>query len=91
MSLKASFTAVVLTACLAWAHPGHEKVYQHAPEVRDLGHCDKAFSHPEFVKRTVERHGDELHRLRRAVGLEADQGYVTPRDILKSTRSRREC
>jgi len=75
MTLKASLAALVISASLSWAHPGHEKVYQHAPEVRSLGQCDKAFSHPEFVKRTVEIHGEELARLRRAIGLEDEKRY----------------
>lgn len=75
MTLKTSLVALALTASLGYAHPGHEKVYQHAPEVRSLDHCDKAFSHPEFVKRTVEIHGEELARLRRAIGLEAENRY----------------
>ncbi len=75
MALSTSLTALVLTASLGWAHPGHEKIYQHAPEVRSLDHCDKAFSHPEFVKRTVEIHGEELARLRRAIGLETKTRY----------------
>jgi hypothetical protein len=70
MSLKASIAALALGASMGWAHPGHEKVYQHAPEVRSLDHCSRSFKEPEFIKRTVEIHGEELARLRRAAGLE---------------------
>lgn len=74
MGFQASFKALLLSASLVLAHPGHEKVYQHNArelEARSLDHCDKAFSHPEFVKRTVEIHGEEYGRLRRALGLES--------------------
>lgn len=87
MSLKASIAALVLSASVGWAHPGHEKVYQHAPQVRDLGHCDKAFNHPEFVKRTVEIQGEELARLRRAIGLEpANAPKIHERDYISVSK-----
>ncbi|KAB5581141.1 Intradiol ring-cleavage dioxygenase-like protein [Coniochaeta sp. 2T2.1] len=87
MTLKASLTALVLTTSLGWAHPGHEKIYQHAPEVRSLGHCDKAFSQPEFVKRTVEIHGEELVRLRRAMGLEDEKSpKIHQRDYISVSK-----
>lgn len=89
MTIKGSLTALVLAASVVWAHPGHEKIYQHAPEVRSLDHCDKAFSHPDFVKRTVEIQGEELARLRRAVGLEAENRYeICPllRQLLRQQR-----
>ena len=67
--------SLLVAASLALAHPGHEKVYQHnavEKEARSLDHCSAEFSHPEFVKRTVERHGAEFDRLRRDLGFEAD-------------------
>ncbi|OIW35693.1 aromatic compound dioxygenase [Coniochaeta ligniaria NRRL 30616] len=87
MTIKASLTALVLSASLGWAHPGHEKIYQHAPEVRSLDHCDKAFSHPEFVKRTVEIQGEELARLRRAIGLEDENSpKIHERDYISVSK-----
>ena len=67
--------SLLVAATLALAHPGHEEVYQHnavEKEARSLDQCSSEFSHPEFVKKTVERHGAEFDRLRRSLGLEAE-------------------
>ena len=73
MGLKLCLAGLVAAASSVLAHPGHhEKVYYHAPERRDLSHCDKHFNAPEFKKRTVEAYGEELHRLRRGLGLETE-------------------
>jgi hypothetical protein len=73
MVLKASFTRLLLAVSAAWAHPGgHEKIYEGPMEVRSLDHCSRDFAEPEFVKKTVEIHGEEYARLRRALGLEAE-------------------
>lgn len=72
MVLKSVVTSLLLAAPLALAHPGKEKVYAHAAlplERKSLSHCKREFSEPEFVKKTVEIHGRELHRLRRDLGL----------------------
>lgn len=72
MVIKA-FTQLLLAASAVLAHPGgHEKVYEGPVAARGLGQCNKAFAQPEFVKRTVEIHGEELLRLRRALGIEPE-------------------
>jgi len=74
MGLKASLVGVLLASSpLVLGHPSgmNEKIYQHAYP-RDLNHCSKHFKREEFVKRTAEIHGEELHRLRRAIGLEKE-------------------
>jgi hypothetical protein len=70
--------SLLVAASLVLAHPGPEKIYQHnavEKEARSLDHCHKDFAHPEFVKRTLERHGEEYHRLRRNLGLETHDRY----------------
>lgn len=70
----ATLSLLLLAAGSAIAHPGHiEEVQAHRAmpvEYRSLDHCAKAFSHPEFVKRTNEAFGKELLRLRREAGIE---------------------
>lgn len=76
MTLKSIIASLLLAAPLALAHPGKEKVYAHAAlplERKSLGHCEKEFNSPEFIKKTVEIHGRELQRLRRELGLEVPQ------------------
>jgi hypothetical protein len=76
MALKHWLAGLLLAAPFAAAHPGKEKVYAHAAlplERKSLAHCEKEFSHPEFVKKTVEIHGRELARLRRALGIETEE------------------
>jgi len=77
MGLKSALVSLFLVLPLGWTHPGHEeKIYQHAAtpkEARSLDQCQKAFSEPEFVKRTVERHGEEFLRLRRNLGVEDEK------------------
>lgn len=75
MALKNLLAGLLLAAPLALAHPAGEKVYAHRAlplERKSLNHCQKRFSEPEFIKRTVESHGRELTRLRRKRGLEVD-------------------
>lgn len=75
MGLKSTLAALMLAVPLGLAHPGPEKVYQHNAvplEARSLNHCKRHFEKEEFMKRTVEIHGAELSRLRRAAGLEAE-------------------
>ncbi|KAL2145833.1 hypothetical protein VTI28DRAFT_6130 [Corynascus sepedonium] len=86
MTLKNLLTSALLAAP-ALAHPGHkEKVYAHAAlplERKSLAHCKTKFQEPEFVKRTVEIHASEFHRLRRKRGLTAEEKpKVSPRDYL---------
>ncbi|KAK4247911.1 Intradiol ring-cleavage dioxygenase [Corynascus novoguineensis] len=86
MTLKNLLTSALLAAP-ALAHPGHkEKVYAHAAlplERKSLAHCKTKFQEPEFVKRTVEIHASEFHRLRRKRGLTAEERpKVSPRDYL---------
>lgn len=79
MALRYWLASLLLAAPLALAHPGKEKVYAHAAlplERKSLAHCEKEFSHPEFVKKTVEIHGRELTRLRRALGKEVTEEYA---------------
>jgi hypothetical protein len=74
MAIK-TFLASLLLAAPTLAHPGHEEVYAHAAlplERKSLAHCSAEFSHPEFIKKTVEIHGRELARLRRSLGLEVE-------------------
>lgn len=74
MLYKASVAGLLLAASAARAHPGHhEKVYAGPVAARDLSHCSRDFAEPEFVKRTVEIHGEELLRLRRSLGLEPQE------------------
>lgn len=79
MALKAIF-GLLLAASLATAHPGgHEAIHQHAARPlkgRDLNHCSKRFSEPQFHKRFVEKNGDEFLRLRRSLGVEDHERYV---------------
>jgi hypothetical protein len=76
MTLKNLLASLLLAAPLALAHPGKEEVFAHAAqplERKSLAHCEKEFSQPEFIKKTVEIHGRELARLRRSLGLEVDE------------------
>lgn len=76
MALKSFLTGLLLAAPLALAHPGKEEVYAHAAlplERKSLSHCEKEFSEPEFIKRTVEIHGRELERLRRQLGIQVEE------------------
>ncbi|KAK3933874.1 Intradiol ring-cleavage dioxygenase [Diplogelasinospora grovesii] len=80
-------TLLLLAAPLALAHPGHrEEVYHHPLERRDLNHCEKSFSEPEFIKRTVEIHGREFARLRRELGLETEAPKLRPRDYISVSK-----
>ena len=71
-----SLSVALLAAATASAHPGHkEAVHAHRAvplEQRSLNHCDKAFKHPEFLKRTLDRLGPEFSRVRRSLGVEAE-------------------
>jgi len=56
-------------------------------EQRSLDHCSKEFNSPEFVKRTVEIHGQEYARLRRALGYDLDEKpKLSPRDYISVSR-----
>ncbi|KAK3936348.1 aromatic compound dioxygenase [Diplogelasinospora grovesii] len=80
-------TLLLLAAPLALAHPGHkEEVYHHPLERRDLNHCEKSFSEPEFIERTVEIHGREFARLRRELGLETGAPKLRPRDYISVSK-----
>ncbi len=72
MGVKNYLTGLLLAAPLVLAHPGPDHIPLLPIERRDLNHCQKEFSHPEFVRRTVERHGEEYERLRRSLGLEPE-------------------
>ncbi|KAL2152736.1 hypothetical protein VTH82DRAFT_5921 [Thermothelomyces myriococcoides] len=85
------FLAGALLAAPVLAHPTHkEKVYAHRAlplERKSLAHCSAKFKEPEFVKRTVEHHGRELHRLKRARGIPVEEEpKVSPRDYLDVIR-----
>jgi hypothetical protein len=73
MALKTFLSSLLLAAPLVLAHPGHEEhVYAHSAlplERKSLAHCKREFEAPEFIKRTVEIHGEELARLRRQLGI----------------------
>lgn len=88
MAIKTLLSSFLL-APLALAHPGHhEKVYSHRAlpvEQRSLDHCSKEFNSPEFVKRTVEVHGQEFARLRRALGYD-EEPKLSPRDYISVSR-----
>ncbi|KAK4445799.1 Intradiol ring-cleavage dioxygenase, partial [Podospora aff. communis PSN243] len=93
MGLKQLLSSVLLAAPLALAHPGHkEEVHQHAAaplERKSLNHCSKEFNDPAFIRRTVEIHGEEYNRLRRAAGLppvSRGERKVRPRDYLSVSR-----
>jgi hypothetical protein len=77
MAIKNLLASLLLAAPVALAHPGHhEKVYAHSAlplERKSLAHCSAEFSKPEFIKRTVEIHGEELARLKRSLGLEVEE------------------
>lgn len=83
MALKAVL-GLLFAASLASAHPGgHEAIHQHAARPlkgRDLNHCSKRFGEPEFNKRFVEKNGDEFLRLRRSLGVEEHDRYVSRAD-----------
>lgn len=67
---------MLLLAAPTVAHPGHkEEVYAHSAlplERKSLAHCSTKFNEPAFVKKTVQIHGRELARLRRARGIDVD-------------------
>lgn len=91
MALKDFLASLLLAAPVALAHPGHhEKVYAHNAlplDRKSLAHCSAEFSHPEFIKRTVEIHGSELARLKRSLGLEVDEKpKIHPRDYVSVSR-----
>ncbi|KAK3296683.1 Intradiol ring-cleavage dioxygenase [Chaetomium fimeti] len=89
MTLK-TFLASLLLAAPALAHPGHhEKVYAHSAlplERKSLAHCSAQFNEPEFVKRTVQIHGQELARLKRSLGLDTKRSKHSPRDYEEVNR-----
>ncbi|CAK7235785.1 hypothetical protein SBRCBS47491_009413 [Sporothrix bragantina] len=77
--LSTSLLLLLQLAATAWAHPhghGEEAPVPQPLERRNLDHCDKEFGDPEFLRRTVESHGKEYARLRRALGLEAPDPAV---------------
>ncbi|CAK7230017.1 hypothetical protein SCUCBS95973_007431 [Sporothrix curviconia] len=77
--LSSSLLLLLQLAASAWAHPaghGEEAPVPQPLERRNLDHCDKEFGDPEFLRRTVESHGKEYARLRRAIGLEAPDPAV---------------
>ncbi|KAK4164366.1 Intradiol ring-cleavage dioxygenase [Cladorrhinum sp. PSN259] len=84
-----SILSILLAAPLALAHPGHkEEVQAHRAqplERMSLDHCSKEFNSPEFVKRTVEIHGEELVRLRRALGYD-EKPKLSPRDYISVSK-----
>ncbi|KAK4138981.1 aromatic compound dioxygenase [Trichocladium antarcticum] len=86
MALKSFLSSFLLAAPLALGHPGHEEAYAHRAlplERKSLAHCQTEFSAPEFVKRTVEIHGQELARLRRRLGIETRmKRHLDPRDYI---------
>ncbi|KAL2129752.1 hypothetical protein VTI74DRAFT_7342 [Chaetomium olivicolor] len=91
MALKILLANLILAARLTVAHPGNkEEVAAHAAlplERKSLAHCEKEFSHPEFLKKTVEIHGRELARLRRSLGLEVEEKQkLHPRDYISVSR-----
>jgi hypothetical protein len=92
MGLRQLLSSALLAAPLALAHPGHkEEVFAHAAnplERKSLNHCSREFSEPEFIKRTVEIHGEEYARLRRQLGLEppVQKRALSPRDYISVSR-----
>jgi len=70
MGLKSLLSTALLAAPLVFAHPhgAHEEPVALPLERRDLNHCKREFSDPEFIKRTIESHGKEYSRLRRRAG-----------------------
>ncbi|KAH8893951.1 aromatic compound dioxygenase [Thozetella sp. PMI_491] len=90
MGIRNALSGLVVAASLAFAHPGPEKIYQHNArelEARSLDHCKRDFSHEDFIKRTVERHGNEFHRLRRNLGLEThDSRAIHERDYISVSK-----
>ncbi|KAK3326916.1 Intradiol ring-cleavage dioxygenase [Cercophora scortea] len=89
MSLKTVLSSLLLAGNLVLAHPGKEEVYAHSAlplERKSLNHCNKEFSEPEFVKRTVEIHGREYARLRRELGLENESPKLDPRDYISVSK-----
>lgn len=91
MGLKSLLSSVLLVAPLVLAHPGKEEVAaQHAAqplERKSLNHCKREFNDPEFMKRTVEAHANEYARLRRNIGLDADEKpKLRPRDYISVSR-----
>jgi len=72
MGIRRSLTGLVLALPAALGHGVHDHYPLGPIERRDLNHCHKEFSQESFVKRTLEIHGKELHRLRRDLGLETE-------------------
>lgn len=72
-------TAALALAAPVFGHPGHKEAmpaHRAVPlEQRSLSHCGKAFNHPEFMKRTLERLGPEFSQLRRNLGFETEEEY----------------
>ncbi|ERS95385.1 hypothetical protein HMPREF1624_08263 [Sporothrix schenckii ATCC 58251] len=88
--LTSSLLLLLQLAASAWAHPaGHEEHVPQPLERRNLDHCDAAFNEPEFVARTVESHGREYARLRRALGLEAPEPADLAAAVLKKAKAKR--
>ncbi|KAK4140190.1 Intradiol ring-cleavage dioxygenase [Dichotomopilus funicola] len=85
---------MLLLAAPTVAHPGHkEEVYAHSAlplERKSLAHCSTKFNEPAFVKKTVQIHGRELARLRRARGIDVDASLqkesLHPRDYLSVSK-----
>ncbi len=76
--LNNSLASLLLLAPLVLGHPGPEEHVNQPLESRNLDHCQRDFSEPEFVKRTIQIHGAEYARLRRSLGLEAPDPYDIP-------------
>ena len=76
MGLKSSLASLAMAVPMALAHGVHDHHPLGPIERRDLNHCSKEFSEESFVKRTLETHGKELHRLRRDLGLEDEQEEI---------------
>lgn len=71
MELKTVLGLLVLASPFSLAHPG-EQVTQHAarPARRSLAHCEAEFSHPDFVKKSVDRRLGGVQRLREKRGID---------------------
>jgi len=73
MGFRSSLAGLAMAVPMVLAHGVHDHYPLGPIERRDLNHCHKEFSHETFVKRTLEIHGKELHRLRRNLGLEDER------------------
>ncbi|KAL1874354.1 hypothetical protein VTK73DRAFT_437 [Phialemonium thermophilum] len=87
MGFKSSLAALLLAVPWTLGHPG-EKVPLHAATLpRSLNHCKKRFSEPEFVRKTVEIHGREFSKVRRAFGFEQEhEPMIHKRDYISVNR-----